>query len=346
MTRLLGGAREDRGMRRRLGLLLMHVAAALACVPGCSQLRQGRLAERHEQHRPQSDSVRDVTGHNSVQTAQKRSGNEPPPRLQPRTIVPATLTGTADLEPAAEPAPALPKAAALGPVRAEKPLPPLVEALRSMLDERHQDALRHLQSFDPETQELLLQLLPTLTLLSRKRLPELAPQEVALLHEHLQGMLTQVRPRTELAIGRMCFCTQVEQFGVYQPLPNDHAFLAASSTRAGDAGDLIQLYYELHNFASELRNGRYETRLASAVEIRDQRGNVRKEVPLDGRHIKSLTQLHDCYGTVCFCVPPELEPGTYELALQLVDDTVPELRRVARKSIEFRVTAAPGPSAR
>lgn len=326
-------------MARRVGLLLLEIASSILVLAGCSQLQQGRLAGRADPGR----LAQVVEEKSTTQVAAKRSGNDPPPRMlpPPSPDAPAETRasiGTAEEEPGEVPVtPTLPKVTAAGPLRPEKAAPPLVEALRCMLEERHQDALRHLQSYDQETQEFFLRLLPTLALFTKKRLAELAPQEAAVLSEQLQGMLTSLRPRTELAIERMCFCKEFKSFGNYKTLPDDHAFVGT----LGEWGELVQVYFELRNFSSEPRNELFETRLSSSVEIRDTQGNLKKRLSFaDEGPLMSLTRLHDYGNSLSFSVPPELGPGTYELTLQIVDETIPEMSRVARKSLELRVTAA------
>src|SRR5207253_3136907 len=50
---------------------------------------------------------------------------------------------------------------------------PLTEALSCFLDNKHDEALRHLQAYDAETQDLFLRLLPAMSILSKKKLTEL-----------------------------------------------------------------------------------------------------------------------------------------------------------------------------
>lgn len=331
-------------MARRLSLLLLHIAAVTAAVPGCNQFQQGRLL-------PRKDGTDDVAyrgtsprrqGSDAARTAEKRSPEDRPTSLPANAQSTAPTIGSAVEEPE-EPAPPAPepRATLAAPARSEPRPPPLVEALRCMLEEHPQEALKHLQAYDPQTQEIFLKFLPTMTLFAKKRLSDLAPQEVAVLNEHLYGMLTELTPLTELAIDRLCFCKEVKGFANYQALPADYAFLAGSADRPGESGELVQLYFEVRNFSSEPRDGIFETRLVSSVEIRDSRGTVRRRLAPPGapQSLLNSTRVHDYHDSYLFHVPPELEPGTYELTLQVIDQTAPNSQRVARKSIEFRVSA-------
>ena len=213
---------------------------------------------------------------------------------------------------------------------------PLAEALNCFLENKHDEALRHLQAYDAETQDLFLRLLPAMSILSKKKLTELSAAEVAVLHEQLYSLVGTLRPRTPLTIDKCCFCEWVKGYGDYKPLPEGHAFGAASANRPGD---LVQLYVELRNFANEPRQGWYVTRYSSAVEICDSRGELVWSYRFDdeAKPIRSRTQLHDWYNNYLFHIPKNLPPGTYRLTIQVADETIPESRRVARQTLELRV---------
>ena len=215
---------------------------------------------------------------------------------------------------------------------------PLAESLQCMLDNKHDEALRHLQAYDADTQDLFQQLLPALSILSKKKLGELSAAEIAVLHEQLYSLLAALRPRTVLTIGKVCYCEWVKDYGNYKPLPEGHAFAAPSAHRPGE---LVQLYVELRNFVSELRHGAYETRFSSSVEICDGRGELAWSWRFEDEKypIRRRTHLHDWFNNYSFNVPKSLPPGTYRLTIQVTDETNPESRRTARQSLEFRVAA-------
>ena len=150
---------------------------------------------------------------------------------------------------------------------------PLAEALNCFLDNKHDEALRHLQAYDAETQDLFLRLLPALSILSKKKLTDLSAAEVAVLHEHFYSLVGTLRTRTPLIIDKCCFCEWVKVYGDYKPLPEGHAFAAAT---ANHPGELVQLYVELRNFANELRQGWFVTRYSSSIEICDSAGVTRR----------------------------------------------------------------------
>jgi hypothetical protein len=322
-------------MARRL--LWLCLVWSIAAGPGCQQTlvrktspsyRETVLSPSPKQLEPQTKlplpPVEKLGSTGEVTQASERRDIERPTRPTSPEETPATEpTAPAELPPAALAAQSF----------------PLVEALRCILEERHQEALRHLQAYDGPTQEIFLQLLPTLAALAQKRIDQLAPQDAGVLYEQLQGLLVSLRPRTELSIDNLAFCRTIKGYGNYEPLPADHAFVAE--------GEIMSVYFEVRNFASESKDAGYRTHLPSTLEIRDAQGNVRQSYsnPFDQQPQRSQTRLHD-YCNRYFFLVPKLEPGVYQLTLQVVDETVPELRRVARKSLEFRVTAAPLAAAR
>lgn len=219
------------------------------------------------------------------------------------------------------------------------PLEPVTLAFQCILDNRPNEALKHLKKYDAPTQEFFIRLLPPIAVMCKKSLEQMSPGEIAALHEQLQSLDAALRNRAELLIDKMCFCEWVRAYGVYEALPAHHGFTAGSPTRPGD---LVQLYVELRNFASEPRDGEFETRLASTVVILDPQGRQVwfKNFDDNKKPYRSKTLLHDYYNNYSFSVP-HLPPGNYTLKLQVVDEIRPGARRVAHKTMDFRVSALP-----
>jgi len=216
---------------------------------------------------------------------------------------------------------------------------PLVKAMQGILEGRHEEGIEHLRVYDERTQEFFIRLLPTLSIFVRKGIDDLSPQEVAVLNNQLYGLLATLRPRSELVVEKMCCCKSIQGFGAYEPLPEQHAFRAASKERPGE---FVQLYVELKNFASEaIKEGEYLTKLACTLEIHNTKGEIVWTHTYDRaqtthpRH----TRLNDFYSNYSFYVPA-LAPGNYRLTVQITDETMPELqKRVARRAVDFRVTS-------
>jgi hypothetical protein len=265
--------------------------------------------------------------------AQELPKPEIPALPNPESLPPLPKTASAEVKHEAR-LTSLPHPAQTGQDKRE----PLVDALQCVLENRHNEALKYLQKYDQPTQELFLRLLPAMSLLTHKGIDQLSSAEIAVLHDQVHGLLCALRPRTELAISKACFCEWVKAYGIYKPLPEGHGFLAPNTTRPGE---LVQLYVELRNFTSELQNGFYTTKLSSSVEIHDVRDPKGKPLWFyrfddHKQPLRSRTMVQDYFNNYSFYVP-NLPPGNYILTVQIADET--RERRLARKSLEFRVTA-------
>jgi hypothetical protein len=268
------------------------------------------------------------------------------PSVPPRSLGPmVTVQNPADIESDIEPA---------GVKKADVPPPqylpkvsepktdkddyaPVVSALDCMLRNRHEEALKHLRAYDDDTQEFLLRFLPPLTQFLKKPIAEMTPQEMDNLIAQLRGLEHSVRARSELVVAKMCYCKSIMNFGQYEPLPDSHAFLTATDNRPGER---VQVYVELKNFVSEkTNNGDYITRLAVALELINAKGEKVWSHAFDKKDTQAprRTRLNDFYSGYSFYVPA-LPAGTYQLTIQIADETIPGQRRVARKSLDFRVT--------
>ncbi len=248
------------------------------------------------------------------------------------------LTGVVTVESAGEPKRLAVQVPAL-PLIENKREDALWQAVKSLLEKRHDEAIQYLRVYDKETQEIFLCLVPALTLLAQKPFNELSPQEIAVLHDQLLSARERLRPRCELLVSKMCFCKEVRGFGWYKPLPENHAFVTGTKDRLGEE---VQLYVELKNFLSaKTKDGDYLTKLTCTLELQDSTGKKVWSHTFDGSdatHRRSA-QLNDLYRNFTFYVPP-LPPGTYQLTMQIADETNRDQRRVASEKLIFRVTPA------
>jgi hypothetical protein len=247
------------------------------------------------------------------------------------------VTGIVTLEPAVEPigmqAPSpLPKL-----VENKREYAPLVEALQCMLDERHEEAIKHLRAYDDGTQQFFLRLLPPLTILVKKRIEDLTPQEVAVLIDQIDGLRISLLHRSELVVSKMCYCKQVKNYAYYEAMPDNHAFLAGTESRIGEQ---VQLYVELKNFESkQTKEGEFLTKLACSLELHDAGGKKVWSKRIDSSETthRRRSRMNDFCSNYSFYVPA-LPPGTYQLTLNIADETNPERRRDAHKSLVFVTT--------
>ncbi len=280
------------------------------------------------------------------ETAAPLVGPPAPPEHAGTTDLKQTLYQPPQTLPPADP-PSSPPLAATAPPPAVMPRPPaapevpLVAALRCFLDKRPDDALVLLQHYDKPNQDLLLCLLPLVARLTEGSLERANSRDVSVEVEQLEKLLAPLRPRKPapseppLAIEQMCFCNRIEKFGVYEPLPRDHPGFRP--------GEMVQLYVELRNFASEYRDHVYLTHLSSSIEIQDY-NKQRKwgyDFPEDRNPPDvSRTLRHDYFNNYRFSIPPHLAPGKYTLWLR-VTDKGRQPARTAECSLDFQVISMP-----
>jgi hypothetical protein len=210
---------------------------------------------------------------------------------------------------------------------------PLIVALRCLLDNRPNDALNALQRYDQPTQDLLKCVLPLAVYVTERNIDRQSPQDMSTVVDEIQRLLVPLSTRAALAIDQMCFCSQIDRFGVYMPLPKDPVF---------HPGDPVQVYVELRNFSSERQDQFYVTHLTSSVEIRDYNKRVVRTLDIPENRIRpdrSRTQRHDYFNNYQFCIP-NLPQGEYTLWIKVVD-TGHQPPRQAERSLDFRVTTMP-----
>jgi hypothetical protein len=262
--------------------------------------------------------------------------------LPSRTGVPpaAPSPATADLPAAPLPAPTEPPAKPAPDPRPEPAEEPLLAALRCLLHKHPAEAVKWLERYDKPNQELLLCLLPLAARLTEDNLDQASPQYLATVLEQLSSLSRPLRSRAALSIEKLCFCREIKGYGLYEPLPDDHAFRTGSDSRPGE---MVQVYVEVRNFVSEPQGPFHLTRLASSLQICDLKGNVvwRHAFP-DARAERdwgdrSRTPRTDYFINFNFWMP-QLPPGYYTLWVQ-VEDVLTKPHRMDRRSLDFKVGA-------
>lgn len=215
------------------------------------------------------------------------------------------------------------------------PKHPIVLALECVLDNRHDEVLRHLDKYDARTQEFLLRILPTLALVSKNN--QLGPTELAALGEQITNIRNYLQMSADFAIAKVVFCESIKGYAIYKPVAEGHEFIAARSDRPGE---IVQLYVELKNFASNPVAGLFETRLSSRVDILDENGQKKWSHRFQPDELKlvSRTRLAEYYHNFTFALPASLPPGTYSLAVEMTDEThVPP--RTTLATVPFRIAS-------
>jgi hypothetical protein len=347
------GAQQVRGQTKMRGEWIWMIGAGLciSMVPACSPLlRQPNelpispSVQREEPAGPAPASVTPAASNASGLTndiikpvavkPMAEAAHYPAVVTDPDIIPPVaepspTATVTPPIEQNAEPR-TLPESKA-------KPAedPPLLEAFRSFLNKQPDEAVRWLARYDKQSQELLLCLLPLAVRLSEGGWERCDPREASNVVQQLDRVTDRVaaplRCRAPLSIKKMCFCTEIEDFGKYFPIPDSPAF---------QPGDFARVYVELQNLWDQPQGKAYSIHLASSVEIRDFHGGVPWSLTLpDHGPDLSYTQRHDFYHTYKFRVPRTLSPGLYTLLLKITDVST---GRTAAQTLDFRVVPANG----
>jgi hypothetical protein len=256
--------------------------------------------------------------------------------------------------PVPPPTPPTPPAAeaAVVPGPSTRPDSPALAAFRCLLEKHSPDeAQALLESYDPADRELLRDLLKVAARLGDRDNPRPSAAEMAALVEQMEGLARCLRPRAALMLDKLCFCRprSIDNFGVYEPLEDGHAFRAGGPGRPGEH---VQVYAEIRNFTSRPVGDRFETVLEGklkidGVKLRGEDGHTTHkhiELPLNRCTDQSRTPRQDFFVNLHFDVPPGLPPGSYTLWVEVMDvtkgvDGGKRPHRVARRSLDFRVTA-------
>jgi hypothetical protein len=208
--------------------------------------------------------------------------------------------------------------------------PPLVMAVRCLLDKRPAEAVKWLERCDSlgkSSQELLLTLLSLAARISEGDLNKMDAHEASTAVTQLDRAANQLRQRAEFIIEKMYFCDEILGFGRFRPLPDDHVFKPR---------ELVQVYVEFRNFASRERRQLHGIELASALEIRELDGHLAFSIsPGDDMHpYLSQSPRHDFFINYSFYIPPGLPSNRYTLRIQVTDRPT---GRTASSSVGFRV---------
>lgn len=324
-------------MTRRLGSpgLLLTLCAQTLCA-GCQTTMTASLNEPLRPSSAPQPFIAASPYSPIVPRSTPESGPPPDPEIRQAAASPDGRKFPFTEPP--EPTP-LPKLGPIPEIPKANPQPPeiakkhaIVLAVECLLDNRPDEIRRHLREYDASTQEFLLRVLAPLSLVDRKNL---RPETKAAIIEQLTALSKSLEQTSSFAISRMDFCDSIRGFKMANPLPGSHEFQAAQPDRPGE---LVQLYVELKNFASEPAGGAFETRLSSQIEIRDAQGKVRWQHrfhPDDLKLVSPKTRLTEYYHNYTFALPV-LPAGIYELHVETTDETQAG-RPTAEASLPLRV---------
>jgi hypothetical protein len=227
-----------------------------------------------------------------------------------------------------------------------RPDAPSVQVLRGLLDHHPEEEINEqLKPYDPATREVLLLLLSSVVQLEQDGgIARIAPRDLAAWTSRLNTLTASLHSRSQLILERTCFCSSINNFGDFAPLPAEHSFF--------HPGELAHVYVQARNLSSRRRGEKYATVLKARLEIFDE--NSREKPPISWASVPrediSASPRQDYYINFRFQVPPSCPAGLYTLRITVEDwtDAPPGAKqvppwRIARCTLDFRVG---GPIAR
>lgn len=219
------------------------------------------------------------------------------------------------------------------------PEPPLLAAVRAYIENRPDDAIKHLQSLDKANQDFALTVLPLLIRGSQLNVSTADPNDIAVMVDQFQSIIGRLEGRAALGVDKVAFCRKVAGFGRYEVWPEAQPYRP---------NDLAVLYVEMRHISCEPATGPngegFVSRAVVSLEVRDAGGRLveqtdpsdwRRRVPVARfEHVDyTRSPLHDYSRTYRISVPAQ--PGVYTVTVQVKD---PVGNRVARSQpTEFRV---------
>lgn len=216
------------------------------------------------------------------------------------------------------------------------PEPPLLAAMRAYVENRPDDAIRHLEKLDRPNQDFALAVMPVLVRGAALNLTSPDPQEAGHLADQLSGAATKLEAKAALRVEKVAFYKKIYGFGRYDPWP------AAQPYRPGDTA---RLYVEVRNLGCHTAADGYVTRAETLLEVRDSKGQLVEQMDPDNyqqrvrvvrihHEDKSRSPVRDYFKPYQIVIPSQ--PGVYTVTVEVRD---PTSGRAARSQpAEFRVS--------
>ncbi len=219
---------------------------------------------------------------------EKQSDSLPSDYLVSRTpavqldVQPASAIDKATEKPAEKPSESPPPASPLPPIDPPRPFDspqpsmevrpaplsrpdaPSVQLLRALLDHRAEEEINEqVKSYDPATREALLLLLSSVVQLEQVGgMARIAPRDLAAWTDRLNTLTACLRGRAQLILERMCFCSYINNFGDFAPLPPEHTCF--------HPGEEARVYVQVRNFSCRRQQDKFVTVLKGRMEIYDE----------------------------------------------------------------------------
>lgn len=217
------------------------------------------------------------------------------------------------------------------------PDPPLLAAVRAYVENRPDEAIRHLEKLDRPNQEFALAVLPVLARGAAMNLAAPDPQEAAHLADQLAAAAARFEAKSPIRVEKVVFCKSLDRFGQYEPWPE---------ARPYRPGDLAQLYVEVRNLVSTPAKDGHRVRVDVSLRVRDSSGKTVEQIdPTDvHRRVPVANWPHndvfrspprDYWQPYRIVVPAA--PGVYTITVEVRE---PGTGRTARSQpAEFRISS-------
>jgi len=201
----------------------------------------------------------------------------------------------------------------------------LLQAVRAYQQKRPEEAVEHLKSCDPASQQMLLSLMPALVRLSEGKLAQMKPEEMDVLLDQLTQAPNQLRSKASLKASNVRLCREVHNFAHVEPFAEKHVFRP---------GDIVYLYLELANFScvGDPKSG-FAISLMSNLELRDSADTVVWKADPKEEPDRVSTPPQDYYRNFRLCVP-SVPPGAYTLRVKSTDQPT---GRMLEKRVEMQI---------
>lgn len=206
---------------------------------------------------------------------------------------------------------------------------PLALALEAFLSNRPDEAIRHLQSYAPRDQEIVMRLLPLLAAIDQHGVATAQPQSEQI-QQHLRTLAeieTELRPLAPLLLERLTFCHDIRGYGLINQVKSNRF----------QPGESCWLYAEMRNLVDRrLPNGTYQVRLRGMIELFGADGKPIGRVDRMASESSSASPRLDNFVRMEFRVPPQLAPGQYSVRVR-IDDV--HTGRAAEALLPFQVVS-------
>lgn len=156
--------------------------------------------------------------------------------------------------------------------------------------------------------------------------------DAAALARRLRTLARKFDECQPMRISRLVITKSVDERGQAEPWPAGHAFRPG---RGDEPGDRLLVLVEVENLRFCAKEGRDECAFAVRTELRD-RASVRQQMTFPAKAVRKPEDTGRQWLTLCFHLPPRLNPGQHTLAVE-VEQADGKWAVRTRKSVEFLV---------